>query len=213
MGIATISGGKRIAANGVLAELTRLKQFACSLGKLRSGEFYPETPSCKLDWILEFLEEREDLDGKVVIASQYTKVCEWLVREIRAKHWDTVTITGKSTDKQREHAQKVFMANPNVRVAVINMYAGGEAIDLSAADEMIIVDEPWETTVIQQVENRIQNLAKSQQLTIYRLRAEGTVEEDIAGMTDAQREALMRGEPKALEHLIELRDERLGEAA
>jgi SNF2 family DNA or RNA helicase len=105
------------------------------------------------------------------------------------------------------------MTNPKVRVAVINMYAGGEAIDLSAADEMIIVDEPWETTVIQQVENRIQNLAKAQQLTIYRLRAEGTVEEDIAGMTDAQREALMRGEPRALEHLIELRNERLEEAA
>lgn len=203
MGLATLADGKRITANGVLAEIMRLKQFACSTGKWKQDQFFPAAPSCKLDWILDFLEEREDQTGKVVIASQFTKLVEFIEQAIRAKGWEVVTITGKSTDKQRDHAQDVFQ-HGTPRVAIINMFAGGEAIDLSAADEMIITDEPWQTSVIQQVENRIQNLAKQQQLTIYRLRGAGTIEQDIASMTDDQRSKLAAGQPQALESLVDV---------
>jgi hypothetical protein len=206
VGLATLSDGSRIMANGVLAEITRLKQFATSHGKMdRSGSFLPSAPSCKLEWVLEFLEERSAGDGKVVIASQFTKLVDWFEKEIRAAKWEVVTITGNSTDRQREHAQDVFM-HGTPRIAIINMFAGGEAIDLSAADEMIFLDEPWTTDTIQQAENRIQNLAKTQQLTVYRLRAAGTIEEDIAAMTDEQRASLAAGRPEALKELLEARN-------
>jgi hypothetical protein len=52
------------------------------------------------------------------------------------------------------------------------------------------------------------NLAKRQQLTVYRLRTAGTVEQDIASMTTAQLQALLAGKPEALEELIKLRKER-----
>jgi SNF2-related domain/Helicase conserved C-terminal domain len=208
VGLATLAGGHRLTANGVLAELTRLKQFACSYGEMsRAGEFRPVLPSCKLDWVLDFLAEREGLTGKVVIASQFTKLVKLFAAEIRKKHWEVVTIMGESTDVQRDHAQDVFL-NGSPRVAIINMYAGGEAIDLSSADEMILLDEPWEGYILEQVENRIQNLAKKNQLTIYRLRAAGTIETDIALMTDEQRAELLAGRPKAMEKFIEIRERR-----
>jgi SWI/SNF-related matrix-associated actin-dependent regulator of chromatin subfamily A member 5 len=78
------------------------------------------------------------------------------------------------------------------------VFAGGEAIDLSAADEMIFVDEPWTTDKITQAENRIQNLAKAQQLTVYRLRSAGTIDEIIAAMTEKQRQNLLAGKVAAL---------------
>ena len=76
------------------------------------------------------------------------------------------------------------------RIIVINMFAGGEAIDLSAADDLILLDEPWTDDTLQQVENRVQNLAKQQQITIHRLRSEGTVEDSTAELTDDQRRQL-----------------------
>ena len=94
------------------------------------------------------------------------------------------------------------------RVCIINMYAGGEAIDLSSADEIILTDEPWSAHIIEQTENRIQNLAKRNQLTVYRLRAAGTIEQDIATMTSAQLQALLAGKPEALDELIKAREAR-----
>ena len=208
MGLATLASGKRLTANGVLAELTRLKQFSSAYGTWREDTFFPTKPSCKLDWILDFLTEREALDGKVVIASQFTKFVKFYAEHIRATGWEVVTITGESTDGQREMVQDLFMSKNGPRVCIINMFAGGEAIDLSSADEMIITDEPWSAHIIEQTENRIQNLAKKQQLTVYRLRAAGTIEQDIATMTSEQLAALLAGKPEALEELIKAREDR-----
>jgi Zierdtviridae DNA helicase len=212
LGLARLADGKVILANGTLPEFTRLKQFACAYGTMdANGAFRPALPSSKLDWILEFLAEREELTGKVVIASQFTKLVNMFTDEIRKAGWEVVKITGETSPNQRDHAQDAFqMGTP--RVAFINMFAGGEAIDLSAADEMIIVDEPWTANIIKQTENRIQSLAKRQKITVYRLRGAGTIDEDIAGLTDRQRERLLRGEidvlPEYAETLERKRKER-----
>jgi SNF2 family DNA or RNA helicase len=213
MGLATLANGKRLTANGVLAELTRLKQFSSAYGTWRMNTFYPDAPSVKLEWILDFLAEREALDGKVVIATQFTKFAKFYAKRIRAAGWEVVTITGETTDQRRLDVQDLFMQPDGPRVCIINMFAGGEAIDLSSADEMIICDEPWSAHIIEQTENRIQNLAKRQQLTVYRLRAAGTIEQDIAGMTSEQLADLLAGKPEALDELIEARDARLKEAS
>ena len=46
MASAQTEGGK-LNANGVLAELTRLRQFASSSGRLSQGKFVPAAPSNK----------------------------------------------------------------------------------------------------------------------------------------------------------------------
>jgi hypothetical protein len=213
MGLATLKSGKRLTANGVLAELTRLKQFSSAFGTWRHDAFYPANPSCKLDWILDFLDERKALDGKVVIATQFTKFAKFYADAISKAGWNVVMITGETNDTARLRIQDLFQRHGGPRVCVINMFAGGEAIDLSAADEIILTDEPWSAHIIEQTENRIQNLAKRQQLTVYRLRAAGTIEQDIAGMTSAQLQALLAGRPEALDELIEARNKRQEEAA
>jgi Zierdtviridae DNA helicase len=196
---AEIEGG-RLLANGVLAELVRLRQFASTSGRMSQGKFTPALQSNKFDWIVEFLEERRSRQGKVVIATGFTQLANLFAKELRALGWETLLLTGETTSRQRDHAQDEFQ-HGSARIIVINMFAGGEAIDLSAADEMIFVDEPWTDDIRQQAENRIQNLAKRQQLTVYRLRSEGTVEEWIASLNAEQRAILMSAKPKALEML------------
>jgi len=190
-----------ILANGVLAELTRLRQFASAWGKMSAGTFVPNRDSNKLEWVLQFLEEREAQNGKVVIATGFTKLAKLFAEEIRAKGWKVLMITGDTTGRQRDQAQDEFQ-NGSTRVIVINMFAGGEAIDLSAADELVALDDPWNDDTRQQYENRIVNLSKTNQLTIFHLRSEGTVESDIAEMNDAQRAALMSAKPKALKDVL-----------
>lgn len=189
-------------ANGILAELTRMKQFACSYGRMTGRDFYPAAPSNKLDWILEFLEEIREVQGtKVVIASQFTKLIKVLAEEVRNAGWQVLTLTGESTDAQRDHAQLEFL-NGKTRVIIVNMFAGGEAIDLSSADDLILVDEPWTDDTRQQVENRIQNLAKRQAVTVHRLRSKGTIDERIGNLTDEQRKQLLAAKPAILKEVL-----------
>jgi SNF2 family DNA or RNA helicase len=189
-------------ATGVLAELMRLKQFACSYGRLVGRDFMPALPSNKFDWVLQFLEEMWDVpERKVVIASQFTKLVKLYAEELRKAGYPCITLTGESTDKQREHAQDEFLVG-KTRVIIINLFAGGEAIDLSSADDIVFIDEPWTDDARQQAENRVQNLAKKQQVTVHYIRSESSIDQDIADMDDQQRAQLKAAKPTIVKGLM-----------
>jgi SNF2 family DNA or RNA helicase len=199
---AYLEDGSRINANGILAELTRLRQFACAWGRLSGGDFYPALPSNKIDWILQYIEEMWEIpERKVVIASGFTKLVHAIADALRGEKYPALLLTGGTNDAGREHAQDEFL-NGKARIIVINTFAGGEAIDLSSADDLILVDEPWNTDAREQVMNRIQNLAKKNQVTIHHLRSEGTIDETIADMNDDQLAKLLSANPQVVKEVL-----------
>lgn len=189
---ANVEGGK-LFATGVLAELTRRRQFALAAGRLDDdGEFYPAHPSNKLDWVMEFLREKEG-NGKVVIASVFTRFVNFMAREIANEFGEqhVLTLTGQTSDAARQDLVKRFQdPDSPIWIVVINMQAGGVAITLDQADDMILTDLPWTSDEEQQVVDRIHRVSRVHNVTVYRLISEGTTEEWMAGLTEAQRNAL-----------------------
>jgi SNF2 family DNA or RNA helicase len=139
---------------------------------------------------------------KVVIASGFTKLANLFAGAIMAARYPTITLTGETSSKMRDVAQDTFLRDPSIRVIVINLYAGGEAIDLSSADDLILVDEPWTDAPRQQVENRIQSLAKQQQVTVHYLRSENSIDQQMADMNEEQRKAILAAKPEALREFL-----------
>ncbi len=178
-----------LTATGVLAELTRLKQFANSDGTLVDGEFVPTLPSAKFNWLLQFLEERgiepdgdlsEDVQ-KVVVASQFTSLINLWGAELARKGIQCYVLTGETKDKDRERYVRDFQTTDNVRVFLINTHAGGVSITLDAADDMVIMDETWVPDDQEQVEDRVHRASNVEhQVDVWYIRTKGTVEEDIA---------------------------------
>lgn len=207
---AQIKGGQ-LNAVGVLAELTRLKQFACSFAEFETiGGRRPEDamiqrtrpalPSNKFDWCVDFLREREGFDGKVIIASQFTSLLKLFQLELhKAGFGLPLMLTGETTDRGREDFQNRIQNpdDPNW-IGLINMRAGGEAITLDQADDMVLLDLPWTDDEIRQVEDRIHRISRIHQVTIYRLQSYGTVDQMIGEMTDEQRVALSGLRPTAM---------------
>jgi Zierdtviridae DNA helicase len=195
---AHIEGG-RLLAVGVLAEITRLRQFACTTQKIEQGKVVPLLPSNKIEWILDFLHEREGNDGKVVIASSFTKLIHLIAATLRADGIEAMTLTGETSDRDRSSLVKRFAdpADP-CRVVVLNSRAGGESITLDAADDLIFTDLPWTSDEIDQVEARIHRVSRVHNVTVWRLFSLGTVDEWIAGMTEEQRELLRAAHPDAI---------------
>ena len=198
---AMVEGGT-IMPNGILAEMTRLKQIASASHCMKDGVPHPQAgnlaSSNKLDWILEFLEER-GIDGKgetgrkVIIASQFTKYINFLHEELATRKIPNVRLTGETPAKMREASVKAFQDPENIcRVFLLNTIAGGVALTLDQADDVVICDETFNPDDQLQVEDRAHRLSRTDhQVTIWYLRTRDTIEEAI-GTTTAEREATCR---------------------
>jgi SNF2 family DNA or RNA helicase len=204
LAIAAVQDGT-VTAVGNLAEMTRMRQFACSYGRMTDDDtMIPALPSNKVDWLIEFLLEQEGNDGKVVVASSFTRLINLTADVIRKEVGPVLTLTGATTDKGRTELVRRF-ADPGdlARVAIINSRAGGEAITLDAADYMIFLDIPWTSDEATQVEDRIHRISRIHNVFIYRLMSLGTIDERMAGMTDEQRRILRAAQPKSRSLILE----------
>lgn len=189
-----------LVANGVLAELTRLKQFATSYGKLDTRidsegfevpTFSPSLPSNKLTWLLEFLQEL-GIDGKyhkdtrkVVVASQFTSIINSFAEEIekKLKGVKVLKITGAVNMNDRQDAVDKFQHDDAYPILMLNTKAGGVALTLDRADDIVILDETFIPDDQSQVEDRIHRVSRMHSVTVHYVRSIGTVEEKIAKKT------------------------------
>lgn len=196
-----------VTATGILAEITRLRQFATSYGKMvdtpakgnryREPVFRPSLPSAKLDWILEFLMEREEYDGKIVIASCFTSIVNLFAERIEKEFGPTFSITGGTSDSRRAEVVERFNdpADPT-RVCLLNSRAGGEAITLDkCCDEMVIVDPLWLSDHEDQLVSRVHRVSRIHQVSVYRLMVPGTVDQWMAENLEEQRAVLLSARP------------------
>jgi len=220
MAASRVKGGE-VTAIGVLAEITRLRQFAVSYGRVdpkmvyrtigpdkrglvEEMEFSPELPSSKLDWILEFLEERKDYESKVVIASSFTSVIEMFAPMIEKQFGPVYQITGHTPDRERARVVNNFNdPDDEVRVCMLNSRAGGVAITLDkCCDDLVFIDLPWTSDEATQVEDRIHRVSRIHNVQIHRLLSEGTVDRWMAENSDEQRQALLSARPKEMRERV-----------
>lgn len=184
--------GGTLQANGILAEMTRMKQFANSYGFMGGvDEFFPTFPSNKFDWICDFLEDR-GIDGKggattkVLIASQFTKHIDLFATRLRDKMGVPVfTLTGKTSSSERVRLQRDFQrghlddGSPAPDVFMLNTKAGGTSLTLDAADDVIIMDSTWNHDDQEQVEDRAHRLSRMHNVTIWNLASTNSIDESL----------------------------------
>lgn len=198
--MSTLDNGT-LVANGVLAELTRLKQFATCYGRLDEvfdvdgyaiPKFVPEMPSNKFDWLVEFLAElgiipKEPQTGpearKVVVASQFTSVINLYEQELNKMGIATAKITGGVNAKKRQEAVAQFQSDEGPQVFLLNTIAGGVALTLDRADDIVILDETFIPDDQNQVEDRVHRVSRDHNVTVHYVRSLGTIEERIARLT------------------------------
>jgi SNF2 family DNA or RNA helicase len=187
---AELEGGT-LLTNGILAELTRLKQFAGSYGKMVGDHFVPTLPSNKFDWLVEMLDERgiaKDSDvpmadrPKVVVASQFSQLIDCFGSGLSELGIRGFKFTGGTSDKERERIKDDWQNNPDSehRVLLLTTTAGGVSLTLDAADELVLLDETWSASDQEQVEDRLHRLSRIHQVTIWHVKSLNTIDEAIA---------------------------------
>ncbi len=170
----------------ILAGLTKLRQAACDPRLLGLPRQYSHEDSAKLMALRELLEEAESGGHKVLIFSQFVSMLK-LIKEALAEDKIKHEYLDGST-KDRDDRIDNFQNDPTVTAFLISLKAGGSGLNLTAADTVIHYDPWWNPAVEEQASDRAHRIGQKKVVTVYRLVAEGTIEEKILQLKQKKQE-------------------------
>ncbi len=160
----------------VLDALLKLRQVCCDprLLKLPAASVVKE--SQKLEALLEMLESLLEDGRRVLLFSQFTSMLDLIKPELAKRAMPFVELRGDTRDRETPVAQ---FQNGEVPLFLISLRAGGQGLNLTAADTVIHYDPWWNPAVERQATDRAHRIGQQQHVFIYKLIAEHTVEERI----------------------------------
>jgi len=167
----------------VLEALLRLRQAACHPG-LIDPKFLKD-PSAKLDVLLDQLREIRDEGHKALVFSQFTSLLAILRTRLENSGTEYEYLDGKTRDRQT-HVER-FQNDPECRLFLISLKAGGLGLNLTAADYVFILDPWWNPAVEAQAVDRAHRIGQAKQVFAYRLIARDTVEEKVLHLQETKR--------------------------
>lgn len=159
----------------VLEALLRLRQAACHPGLVNPKKL--TTESAKLEALMEQLQEVIAEGHKALVFSQFTSLLSIVRNQFDASGINYEYLDGKST--KRKSLVERFQTDPNCRVFLISLKAGGHGLNLTAADYVFILDPWWNPAVEAQAVDRVHRMGQKRHVFAYRLIARDTVEEKI----------------------------------
>ena len=184
--------GGAVSVN-TLAEITRLRQAACA-AQLAEKEW--EGGECsKINALMSLLEEIVGGGNSVLVFSQFTSFLA-LVREALDKaKVDYIYLDGAVPMKKREQLVQEFQHGEHP-VFLISLKAGGLGLNLTGANYVIHLDPWWNPAIEQQATDRAYRIGQRQNVTVYHLISQHTIEEKILRLHDTKRnlaDAMLEG--------------------
>jgi SNF2 family DNA or RNA helicase len=170
----------------VFALLNVLKQIcdhpALALGKLDQADAFA---SGKWDLFREVLEEALGSGQKVVVFTQFLGMVGLMERHLRDAGVAHAVITGASVN--RGALVHRFNRDPECRVFLGSLKAGGTGIDLVAGSVVIHYDRWWNAAREDQATDRVHRIGQRRAVQVIKLITEGTLEEKISAIIDRKR--------------------------
>jgi len=168
----------------VLEALLRLRQTACHPALIDPSRI--DEPGAKLETLLEQLGEVIDEGHKVLVFSQFTSFLAILRHHLDGRGQTYEYLDGKTTDRQARVTR--FQEDPDCRLFLVSLKAGGQGLNLTAADYIYILDPWWNPAVEAQAVDRAHRIGQTRRVFAYRLIARDTVEEKILALQARKRE-------------------------
>ena len=130
------------------------------------------------EWIKEFLESGK----KLVVFCWHRDVAQEYAEMLGAP-----LIIGGIGDQERSDAVDKFQSDPETRVIVCNVKAGGVGLTLTAASDVLMLELGWSPGEMDQAEDRIHRIGQEEPCTVYYLLGNETIDEQIFDLIEAKR--------------------------
>lgn len=176
----------------VLEALLRLRQAACHPSLLPGGRgraaragLEPSQPSSKLALLVETLSEVLDEGHKALVFSQWTRLLDLLEPVLHGRAIPFTRLDGSTRDRQA--VVDAFQDPAGPPVMLISLRAGGTGLNLTAADNVFLLDPWWNPAVEDQAADRAHRIGQDKPVLVHRLIASDTVEERILALQARKR--------------------------
>jgi hypothetical protein len=167
----------------VLKGLTKLRQI-CDSPLLLNGEKPPGDESAKIDTLIEQIEGKSP-HHKILVFSQFVSMLDLIKKQLMARNISFSWLTGST--RNREAVVNQFQSDPEIRVFLISMKAGGTGLNLTEADYVYLVDPWWNPAVENQAIDRSHRIGQDKKVVAVRLISPDTIEEKIMQMQDSKK--------------------------
>lgn len=191
----------------ILAEIMRLRRACCNS---RLVEADSGLPSAKLEVFEALLDELLENRHQALVFSQFVGHLDILRELLDRKGVAYQYLDGSTPAAARKKAVDAFQAGEG-DVFLISLKAGGLGLNLTAADYVIHMDPWWNPAVEDQASDRAHRIGQLRPVTVYRLVAKNTIEDQITDLHHRKRDlanSLLEGADMAgkisSEELLEL---------
>ena len=168
----------------VLEALLRLRQAACHPALIDKQKI--DEPSAKLDTLLAQLDQVMEEDHKILVFSQFTSLLGIVRNRLDKDKVSYAYLDGRTRDRQARVEQ--FQNDPEVKLFLISLKAGGLGLNLQAAEYVYLLDSWWNPAVEAQAIDRAHRIGQTRQVFAYRLIARDTVEEKVLELQQSKRD-------------------------
>lgn len=166
----------------VLRGLTRLRQICNSPALLPDGMLNTAV-SAKVELLRTQVADKAP-HHKIVIFSQFVSMLRLVGNMLEGIDVPYVSLTGGT--RRRSEVVAKFHSDPDVRVFLVSLKAGGTGLNLTAADVVYLVDPWWNPAVENQAIDRVHRIGQQKDVVAYRLVTPDTVEEKVLALQAAK---------------------------
>ena len=168
----------------ILAEIMRLRR-ACCHPQLVAPDV--EIPGSKLEAFAETVAELMDNGHKALVFSQFVDHLRIVRSHLDRQGVSYRYLDGGTPARDRKREVDAFQAGEG-DLFLISLRAGGQGLNLTAADYVLHLDPWWNPAVEDQASDRAHRIGQTRPVTIYRLVMKDTIEEKIVDLHAAKRD-------------------------
>jgi SWI/SNF-related matrix-associated actin-dependent regulator 1 of chromatin subfamily A len=138
----------------------------------------------KIDTVKELIEDIIESDQKVIVFSNYNEP----LKKLQEKFGEVaVLLTGETPELVRKQIINDFQNNQKVKVFLCGFSSGGVGITLTAAENIIFTDFPWNPADLEQAYGRAHRIGnKADHVNIYQVIAKDTIDTKIKSILDGK---------------------------
>ncbi|KAI8281880.1 SNF2 family domain-containing protein [Colletotrichum sp. SAR 10_98] len=144
----------------------------------------PVTPSAKMTALKETVLrwQAEAPDDKIIIFSQFHLVMKIAGRILEAEGIKYSYLSGRQNIDQREKAVKDFQERKDIKVMIISLRAGGQCLNLTEANRVILMELWWNHAVEQQAFSRVFRIGQDKETHFVRFIVDTPIEKRMLRM-------------------------------
>ena len=168
----------------IFSYLTKLRQLCLDPSIIIENY---EGGSGKIDCAIDIIKENIEEHPKIILFSQFTSVLSNIKKSFEKNDIEYIYLDGSTNAKQRISLVNEFNESKNKLVFLISLKAGGTGLNLTSADIVIHFDPWWNPSIEEQATDRTHRIGQKNVVQVFKLVAEGTIEEKILKLQDEKK--------------------------